>query len=442
MHRAVALFVLLAAGAAAAADARVQRVAVGLESPLYATSPTGDADRVFVLEKVTGRIRIVLPASKAIQEPPFLDLENLFTGSESGLLGLAFHPDYAENGFFFVHYNDLSGDSIVARYTVSGNPQIADPQSFIPVLRVDQPQGEGNHKGGWLGFGPDDGYLYVGFGDGGGGYDDHGTIGNGQDPTTLLGKMLRIDVDGADAYPADDEQNYAIPEDNPFVGEAGILPEIWALGLRNPWRASFDRETGDLWIGDVGQDLREEIDFQPAASGGGENYGWRLREGTQETPPPPVGDPVGGPRPPGNVDPIYDYPHTTAPMCRGSVTGGYVYRGPLEALRGLYFFSDFCDSRVESLRFDGSDPSGFDGTNFTDLTDWTGTLEFTPDEGAIHFVASYGEDGAGNLYIVDYVDGELFRLPEPGGALPAALALASAALLARRRTRKDPPRFW
>jgi glucose/arabinose dehydrogenase len=434
VHRPLALLVLLAAGAAAAADARVQRVAVGLESPLYATSPPGDAERIFVLEKVTGRIRIVLPASKTIQEPPFLDLENLFTGSESGLLGLAFHPDYAENGVFFVHYNDLGGDSIVARYTVSANPQVADPQSFFPVLRVDQPQGEGNHKGGWLGFGPDDGYLYIGFGDGGGGYDDHGPIGNGQDPTTLLGKLLRIDVDGADAFPADPELNYAIPPDNPFVGEAGIVPEIWALGLRNPWRASFDRETGDLWIGDVGQDTREEIDFQPAGSTGGENYGWRLREGTIETPT------VGGPKPPGNVDPIHDYPHPPG-NCSGSVTGGYVYRGPIAAFQGLYFFSDFCISRIQSLRFDGSDPSQFDGTNFTDYTDWTGTPEFTPDAGTIDAVASFGEDGAGNLYVVDHF-GELFRVPEPAGPLPTALALASAALLARRIPRKGPPRFW
>ncbi len=441
MRRALALLALLLADAAAGADARVERVATGLASPLYATSPPGDAERVFVLEKVTGRIRIVLPASKTIQEPPFLDLDDLFTASESGLLGLAFHPEYAENGFFYVHYNDASDDSIVARYTVSENSDVADPGSFSQVLRVDQPDGEPNHKGGWLGFGPDDGYLYLGLGDGGGAWDDHGTIGNGQDKTTLLGKILRIDVD-TDAFPADPDRNYAIPPDNPFVAEAGTLPEIWAFGLRNPWRASFDRETGDLWIGDVGQGSREEIDFQPAASGGGENYGWRLREGTQETPPPPGGDPVGGPRPPGNVDPIYDYPHTTAPMCRGSVTGGYVYRGPVEALRGLYFFSDFCDTRVESLRFDGSDPSEFDGTNFTDLTDWTGTPEFTPDEGTIDFVASYGEDGDGNLYLVDYVGGELFRLPEPAGPLPAALALASAALLARCGTRKHPPRFW
>jgi len=298
------------------------------------------------------------------------------------------------------------------------------------VLRLVQPQA--NHNGGWIGFGPD-GALYVPLGDGGGGYDDdagHSPIGNGQDPGVLLGKILRLNVEGADDFPADLDRNYAIPLDNPFVGQAGIRPEIWALGLRNPWRASFDRETDDFWFGDVGQDTREEIDFQPAASPGGENYGWRLREGTQQTPT------VGGAEPADHVNPVYDYAHAPG-ECQffgsGSVTGGYVYRGPIAAFQGLYFFGDFCQGLVQSLRFDG--------TNFTDFTDWTPMPEFTPDVGSITRVASFGEDGAGNLYVVDY-DGELFRVPEPAGPLSAALALASAALLARRIPRKSPPRFW
>jgi len=378
-----------------------------------------------VVEQSTRRIRIVRPAGKTIDPDAFLDLVDVPTDAgEQGLLGLTFHPDYAENGFFFVNFTDASGATNVVRYTVSADPDVADAESDALVLRLAQP--EPNHNGGWLGFAPD-GTLYVPLGDGGGGNDLHGTIGNAQDPTSLLGKVLRLDVDGADAYPADPERNYAIPPDNPFVGDETVLPEIWALGVRNPWRASFDRETGDFWFGDVGQNTREEIDFQPAASPGGENYGWRLREGTIQTPS------VGGARPSGNVDPIYDYPHVGT-LCSGSVTGGYVYRGPIAAFQGLYFFADFCRGFIRSLRFDG--------TNVTELTtDWTGMPEFTPDVGTIDNVASFGEDGAANFYVVDH-DGELFRVPEPGGLLLTALGLASAALLARSRSRGKAPRFW
>jgi glucose/arabinose dehydrogenase len=430
VRRALALLALVFADTAGA-DARVERVATGLALPVYAVSPPGESERVFVLEQHEGTIRIVRPLQKTVDPDPFLDLADVATDGEQGLLGLAFHPDYASNGIFFVSYTDSSWATNVVRYTVSADPDVADAGSAELVLRVAQPQT--NHNGGWIGFGPD-GALYLPLGDGGGGYDDDEghtpLIGNGQDPGVLLGKILRLDVEGADDYPADDERNYAIPPDNPFVGEAGVLPEIWALGLRNPWRASFDREADDFWFGDVGQDTREEIDFQPAASGGGENYGWRLREGTQQTPT------VGGAEPEGHVDPVYEYAHADG-NCQafgsGSVTGGYVYRGPVAELQGLYFFGDFCQGFVRSLRFDG--------TNFTELTTWTGTPEFTPDAGSITRVASFGEDGAGNLYVVDH-DGELFRVPEPAGRLPAALALASAALLARARTRKHLPRFW
>ncbi len=430
MYGAVALFAPVLAGAASAAEAKLELVASGLELPLYAVSPPDETERVFVLEQHSGEIRILRPAQKTIQETPFLslDLDDLATDGEQGLLGLAFHPEFAQNRLFFVSFTAADWATKVVRYEVSeADPDQADPLSAALVLRVEQPQT--NHNGGWLGFGPDDGYLYVPLGDGGGGYDDdlgHGTIGNGQDPSVLLGKILRLDVGGADAYPADPDRNYAIPPDNPFVGQAGVAPEIWALGVRNPWRASFDRETDDFWFGDVGQDTREEIDFQPAASLGGENYGWRLREGTQPTPT------VGGDRPLGNVDPIHEYPHPPG-QCSGSVTGGYVYRGPIAAFQGLYFFSDFCRSFIHSLRFDGTNPP--------DLTDWTGTPEFTPDVGSIDSVASFGEDGAGNLYVVDH-DGEVFRVPEPDAALLALAGVGSAALLARRPARRIAPEFW
>jgi hypothetical protein len=298
---------------------------------------------------------------------------------------------------------------------------VADAGSAAPVLSIAQPQP--NHNGGWIAFGPD-GYLYVASGDGGGG-DDNDTghtagTGNAQDITNnLLGKLLRLDVDGDD-FPADATRNYAIPADNPFAGVVGD-DEIWAYGLRNPWRASFDRATGDLYIGDVGQSNREEIDVQPAASAGGENYGWRLREGTIAT---PTGG-VGGTPPPGAIDPIYDYLHGNGPFLGNSVTGGYVYRGPAASLQGHYFFADFIDSRLWSLRWDGSDPSTFDGTNYTELADHTADPDFAPDQGSLVNISSFGEDAAGNLYLVS-LGGDVFRIT----ALPAVPALGPVALAA------------
>jgi hypothetical protein len=332
----------------------------------------------------------------------------------------------------------VTGATIVARYTVSaGDPNVADAGSATTILTVAQPAA--NHNGGWLGFGPD-GYLYVNLGDGGGANDP----GNrGQDITdNLLGKILRLDVDGDD-FPADPNRNYAIPPSNPFVGVTGD-DEIWAYGLRNPWRASFDRATGDFYIGDVGQDFREEIDVQPAASAGGENYGWRLREGTIATPTPlPPATPVGGPKPPGAIDPIYDYPHGSGDLEGISVTGGYVYRGPVASLRGRYVFADFLTSRIWTLRWDRSDPAGFDGTNYTDFVDFGDDPRFVPDVGSLSLITSFGEDAAGNLYMTT-LGGDVFRVtalaaPVPGPAalfwplLPAALALAGAASLRRRK---------
>lgn len=248
----------------------------GLERPMFVTHAPGDFERLFVIEK-RGRIRVLLNGS--LLPTPFLDIDAIVGGgtsdwSEQGLLGLAFHPEYQTNGLFYVDYTDTSGgDTIVAEYMVSANPNIADAGSARQLIEINQPQS--NHNGGWLGFGPD-GYLYIATGDGGGGGDDDSGhtagVGNGQDITdNLLGKMLRINVDGDD-FPGDPASNYAIPVDNPFVGIIGD-DEIWAFGLRNPWRNAFDRETGDLWIADVGQSAWEEVDFQDAASAGGENYG-------------------------------------------------------------------------------------------------------------------------------------------------------------------------
>lgn len=370
------------------------RVATGLSRPVYVTAPPADQDRLFIVEQHTGRIKILNLVDGTVNAAPFLDLGGLSTGNEQGLLGLAFHPDYATNGQFYVNLTDSSGRTNIRRYTVSADPDVANSGSAQTVLRYSQPQS--NHNGGWMGFGPSDGLLYIGTGDGGAANDSGGghtsRIGNAQDLTNnLLGKMLRIDVNGDD-FLTDNNRNYAIPPSNPFVGGEGD-DEIWAYGLRNPWRASFDRLTHDLYIGDVGQNAREEIDFQPASSRGGENYGWRLREGMIQTPS------VGGDPPTGAIEPIHDFPHTGAPEGGFSVTGGYVYRGPSAELQGHYFFADFVSNQVWSLRFDGA--------NVTDFTNRTS--QFSTDAGSIESISSFGEDASGNLYIVS-LEGDVFRL--------------------------------
>jgi glucose/arabinose dehydrogenase len=408
LHAALLALPASLALASAAGALTTELVVGGLDEPLFVTAAPGDDERLFILEQHTGRIRIFDLGSQELLPTDFLTIAGVGSDNEQGLLGLAFHPQYATNGRFYVNITNAEGDTEIRRYEVSANPNVADPQSMEPVLGFEQPQA--NHNGGWLGFGPD-GYLYISSGDGGGS-NDTGTghtagTGNAQDLTSnLLGKMLRIDVDGDD-FPSNDERSYAIPETNPFVGRTGD-DEIWSYGLRNPWRASFDRMTGDLWIGDVGQASREEIDFQPAASDGGENYGWRLREGTIANPV------VGGPPPAGAVEPIYDYTRGDAPFQGRSVTGGYVYRGPIEAIQGVYFFGDYVRARIWSLRFDGSSPGQLDGTNYTDLTDRT--AELAPPQGSIDFIASFGEDAAGNLYIVD-LGGEVFRVVESAAAV-------------------------
>jgi glucose/arabinose dehydrogenase len=412
----------------AAAVVSTVRVAAGLSKPVYVTAPAGDLARLFILEQHTGQVRILDLISGTLNPTPFLTVPAVAQGGEQGLLGLAFHPNYASNGLFYVNRTDTAGNTQIERYQVSSDADVA-LATPTALLSIAQPQA--NHNGGWLGFGPD-GFLYVSTGDGGGS-NDNGVnhtdlIGNAQDTTSnLLGKLLRLDVDNpANGLP------YGIPADNPFVGVEGD-DEIWAYGLRNPWRAGFDRQTGDLWTGDVGQGAREEIDFQPADSAGGENYGWRLREGTIQTP-----GAVGGPAPPGAIDPIHEFPHTgTAPF--RSVTGGYVYRGPIEELRGKYFFADYVTDNIWSITFDGSDPADFDGTNFVDFHDWTS--ELVPDQGEIRDISSFGEDALGNLYIVDLglttggSTGEIFRvIPEPASAGLVGAALAALAL-ARRRGR-------
>ena len=346
----------------------------GLSEPVSLTAPPGDLDRLFVVEQ-GGLIRIVRDGS--IQEPPFLDVHDLVSeGGEQGLLGLAFHPTYASHGWFYVNYTDTLGHTQIVRYSVSADPDVADAGSAVPILTVEQPYG--NHNGGTIAFGPHDGMLYIGMGDGGSGGDPHG---HGQDRTTLLGDMLRIQV-GA-VLP------YTIPVDNPYSGSPSFAEEIWASGLRNPWRFSFDRETGDLYIADVGQNEWEEISFQPASSDGGENYGWSVMEATHCYPP------RSGCTGAGLTPPVHEYSHHDG--C--SAAGGYVYRGAdFPALHGRYFFADTCSSWLRSFVVE-------DG-RARSLQDHTASA------GPVSSVVAFGEDARGELYVVSH-GGRIRRITSP-----------------------------
>lgn len=320
-----------------------------------------------------------------------LTLTGITAGGERGLLGLAFHPDFRTNGLFYVDFTNGQGDTVIREYRVrADNPELADPD-FLPrdLLTIDQPQF--NHNGGWIGFGPDR-MLYIAMGDGGNG-GDTGTghtpeTGNAQDLTNnLLGKILRIDVNHDD-FPDDPARNYGIPADNPFNGANGDL-EIWAYGLRNPWRNSFDRLTGDLWIGDVGQGSREEIDFQPRNTPG-RNYGWRCMEGTRCT-----GSTGCVCNEASLTLPVYEYPHASS---RCSIIGGYVYRGcAIPDLYGKYIFGDYCTGEIWAL--------DVNSLTATLLLDHTST------------VASFGEDPYGEILFTSS-NGKVYQLTRDGGTLP------------------------
>lgn len=423
-----ALFLLSAAAlvlVAPGARAQIQSEAVvtsGLSSPTHVVYAPGDFDRLFVTE-LGGDIEIIDLASDTLSGT-FLSIGPM---SGEGLQGLAFDPSYGSNGYFYVYFTS-SGVSRVRRYTVSANPDLADPASGLEILQLIQPFAD--HNGGWIGFGPD-GYLYLPLGDGGSPHDPND---NGQTiVNSPFGAILRIDVHGDD-FPGDPNANYAIPLSNPFVGISGD-DEIWAYGLRNPFRSSFDRLTGDLYIADVGQTAIEEINFQPASSTGGENYGWRLREGSIATPTGGVG---GALDPNVRTDPLYEYLHGSDPNEGGSVTGGYVYRGPIHELRGKYFFGDYVNDRIWSIEHDG--------TNVTEFLDWTGTLD-PNGPGTIQNIVSFGEDAAGNLYVVG-LGGEIYRVIGPtavptlprGGmvAVLIGMVLLSAAAVERRASSGRP----
>jgi len=403
---------LAAAPTARAATMDTQLVASGLALPLYATAPLADG-RVFVVEK-GGVIQVVQGATAST----FLTVP-VNTAGEQGLLGLAFDPGYGDAsaaGYrrFFVNYIDpTTQDTVVASYRTSANASVADAASRVEILRVDQPAGLSNHKAGWIGFRPGDANsLYIATGDGGSFNDP---FNNAQNRNTLLGKMLRVDINRDDF--ASPDINYGIPAGNPFAGTPGARGEIWAYGLRNPFRNSFDRLTGNLWMADVGQGAREEIDFIAAAGGGGQNFGWRIREGDIGTP--GISDPPVA----GLTEPLLAYSHSFG----AAITGGYVVRQANSPLYGKYVFGDFVSGRIWAIDGDGSAQALAGATELTALFD-AGTA------GPLTNIASFGEAADGGLFIVDYAGKVVLvtlAVPEPGTA--AMLLLGGAVLAWRRR---------
>jgi glucose/arabinose dehydrogenase len=344
----------------------------GFTDPLDLQVPAGDRNRVFVVEQV-GRIRIV--RAGAVLPTPYLDISSLTSaGGERGLLGLAFHPRYAENGRFFVNYTDRRGDTHISEFRASPpSADTVDPATERQVLFVSQPFP--NHNGGGLAFG-NDGMLYAGLGDGGSGGDP---FRNGQNLGTALGKMLRMDVDRGVPF--------AVPSDNPFVATNGAFPLVWAYGLRNPWRFAFDRATGDFYIADVGQNAFEEVDVALAPRRGGENYGWNVMEGLH------CFQPASGCNQAGLTLPVLEYPHSQG--C--SITGGAVYRGcRLPGYAGTYFYADFCTAFIRSFRTQAG--------QVVDQRDWTAALGR-----GVNAPTAFGVDDEGEVYIVDQ-DGEVYKV--------------------------------
>jgi glucose/arabinose dehydrogenase len=359
------------------------RIASGIQAPTHLTTAPGDTTRLFVTSQY-GRVRIL--RNGAVLNTPFLDIaDQVACCGERGLLSLAFHPNYAQNGYFYVAFVNRSNQIAIVRYHVSGDPDEADPNSAFPILIIDHPPGN-NHYGGQLQFGPD-GYLYIGTGDGA---DPGDPYNNSQNTGSLLGKILRIDIDRGSPY--------AIPPTNPFAGPGNPLDEIWSLGLRNPWRFSFDPLTNDLWIGDVGQQSWEEVNFEAADNPGGRNYGWDCYEGTHN-----YSGNAGQPYCQGKsfTWPVYEYPHTTN-TC--AVTGGYVYRASTTSpYYGTYVFADFCNSnRLYTTQRQGA---AFP------------TIERSlvlPAGQALSNPGTFGRDANGQLYVVDWADGDVFLIQLQG----------------------------
>ena len=401
---------ILALAPDAHSQVRSELVSAGLNTPTYVTSMPGQDNTLVVLEK--GGIIKTVDATTGTSSV-WLDISSsVNTNAQGGLLGIAFDPSFASDGRFYLRYTQSDGSETLQRYTYNGSGFTNESLlNFVPDAIADT-GAIGAHVGGWVGFGPD-GYLYTTIGDANSLSWDIRNRAQSLTATTpsdvaansqLFGKVVRIDVSGASGY--------AIPSTNPFGSE------IYALGLRNPWRASFDRATGDFWVGDVGQGSWEEINRVTSAQLNGANFQWNFREGTHATPNPDPANPAGT-----QIGPVYEYSHTAGvtDITGKAVTGGYVYRGDVSALMGQYFFGDFVKGNVWS--FDPANPSGT-------LFDWTPIFNATG--GQLHNIVSFGEDSFGRLYVVDY-HGEIYRIvPEPGSAL---LLIAGLAMIIRRRQR-------
>ncbi len=383
-------FALSAPVPAGVVKVAAELVAGNLDLPVFLTHAPGDFDRLFVVEQ-GGLIRIITDG--IVLAEPFLDLTDVVNSSLPawGLMAVAFHPDYQKNGFFYVLYTGgvvPESESIIARYQVSADPAIGDPDSGQLVVNVWSAVSQ--HHGNWIGFGPNDGYLYFSHGFGAGD--------NAQNLNSLLGKILRLDVNGDD-FPDEPDRNYAIPPTNPFVGKDGA-DEVWAYGIRQPWRCSFDRQTGDLYIGDVGAASWEEINFQPASSPGGENYGWDCKEGTQchASKSCDCADPT-------LIDPIFEFERL--PEAAVAVIGGYVYRGcAIPDLDGAYLFSDYASNRIWLLRHEAG--------KIIEVQEIQNQLDL-PGNGRY---ASFGEDAFGELYICQRPQGRIFRIIPTGPVDP------------------------
>jgi glucose/arabinose dehydrogenase len=415
-------------GASPAFALDTELIQSGFDNPVFLTAPAGDS-RLFVVER-TGKIQV----RSGNTWSTFLDITGQVDSTgERGLLGLAFDPNYATNHTFYVDYIDsATKNTQIARFTAStANPNVAN-SGGTPILSIVQPPNLSNHKAGWIGFRPgESNNLYIATGDGGGSNDlrlvngapDPNFDNNAQNTDRLLGKILRIDV-----HPSNPNVPYSTPNSNPFPSSSNpaVKSEVWDYGLRNPFRDSFDRTKGNLIIGDVGQDVREEVDFESATSPGGNNYGWRLREGKIAT---PTGG-VGGPLVPGMVDPVYDYEHGGGTFHGSTVIGGYVYRGSLlKDAEGHYFFGDFGNGQIWSMDTDPVTGELLVGT----LRDRTAELHRL---NSFSQIVSFGEDGFGNLYVVD-LSGRVFEIvPEPR---TYAILIAALALLVWRMGGRGQP---
>jgi len=374
---------LLFTGLTAFADPKLKLVTKGFERPVWVDFPSNHENKILVMEQ-EGKIWVVDRKTGEKSRKPFLDIKKRVSrkANEEGLFCSALAPDFAESGVFYVNFTNREQQTEIVRLKADPQKLTCDPATAETILSYKQTFK--NHNGGWLAFGPD-GYLYIATGDGGSGNDPKNAA---QDMTSLLGKMLRIDVSST--------SKYLIPKDNPYTGDKNIRPEIYSYGLRNPWRCSWDRKTKDFYIADVGQNHFEEINFHPAGKGmSGANYGWRLREGFNSTPK----KGIGGDKPKANIEPIYEYKHGFDALQGISVTGGFVYRGSTEELQGQYIFADYGNPRIWSFKAE-EQPGG----TVNDLTD-----QLKPKKGKLKNIVSFAEDPNGELFLIDH-SGEIYLI--------------------------------